>query len=116
MGKLGIELQIWLVAACRYVEIMHSDRITQTRLIGKRHRDMTGIRLAAEAPAIGRRERQARDDRDAVIALLTIHRDVRIAEPLQPPERELSVRTFRFLQAQNVRTDAFEKSRDQIDA
>src|SRR6516165_8195414 len=64
MGKLGIDLRIWFVAACRYVEVMHSDRITQTRLIGKGHRDMTGICLTAEASAIDRRERQSRDDGD----------------------------------------------------
>ena len=45
----------------------------------------------------------ARDDGDAVIALLAVDRDVLVAELAELAERKLRVGAFGLLQAQHVR-------------
>jgi hypothetical protein len=47
-------------------------------------------------------QRMLRDGGDAVIALLAVDLDMLVAELAEGLERELVVRTFRFLQAQHV--------------
>src|SRR6267378_2415946 len=78
--EFRIERGIRNVAAGRNVEIMQYQRLCQLRLAAERHRDVTRIDLVAEGADVGCLERQFRDHRDAVITLLSVQRDVLIAE------------------------------------
>src|SRR3977135_1811286 len=77
---------------------------------------MPAVGLAAEVAQAGGIERQAREHGDAVIALLAVERDMRIAEPRESLERKLVVRTFGFLQAEHVRPLGLDETRHQVDA
>ena len=114
--EFRIERGIRNIAARRNVEIMQHQRLGQLRLFAKRNRDVTRIDLVAEGADIGSLERQFRDHRDAVIALLTIQRDVLIAEAPETLQRKNIIDAFGFLQAQNVRPLRFQEFGDEIDA
>ena len=53
---------------------------------------------------------------DAVIALLSVERDVLVAEPLEALERKLVVRTLGLLQADDVRPHRLDELRHEVDA
>jgi hypothetical protein len=91
-------------------------RAGQLRLLAKLNRDVPRIELVAEGSNIGFVERQFRDYGDAVIALLSVKRDMLIAEAFEAFQRERVVDTFGFLQAQDVRPHRFEEFGDDIDA
>ena len=114
--EFRIERRIGNVAAGRHVEIVHGHRRLQTGLVAERHRDVPRVDLAAEGPHVGLVEGMPRDDRDPVVALLSVQRDVLVAETLEALQRKRVVRTFRLLQAENVRPDRFNEFRDEIDA
>src|SRR5262245_7799992 len=61
-------------------------------------------------------ERQPREHRDPVIALLPVDRSVDIAEPAQSLLRKAVIRAFGLLQAQDVRTHRLDELRHQVDA
>ncbi|MNV90311.1 hypothetical protein D3C71_1846850 [compost metagenome] len=58
-------------------------------------------------------QRQARDRRHAVIALLAVHLDMIVAERLQGLGRKLVVRALGFLQAEDVRLPGLQQMLDQ---
>jgi hypothetical protein len=58
--------------------------------------------LAAEQPSVNRAEPPPRDDGDPVIALLAVNLDVPVARFAKRLEREVGVRAFGFLQAEDV--------------
>ncbi len=114
--EFRIERGIGDVAAGRHIEIMQHQRLCELRLFAEGHRDVAGIDDVAEGADVGRLERQLRDHGDAVIALLSVQRDVLIAEPLEAFARKRIVDAFGFLQAQHVRPVRFQEFRDDIDA
>src|SRR5271156_5931408 len=61
-------------------------------------------------------ERNARNNRDPVITLLPVDRDMRIARVPERAEGEIAVRTFRLLQTQNVGVVLEEISDHETDA
>src|SRR5215510_10319038 len=61
-------------------------------------------------------ERQPREHRHAVIALLAIDRGVHIAEPAETLVRKAVVRALGLLQTQDVRTHGLDELRHQTDA
>src|ERR1700760_637652 len=77
---------------------------------------MPAVGLAAEALDVEALEWQLRDHRDAVIALLSVERDVLIAEPLEPLQRKGVVDALGFLQAEHVGPRRLEEFGDEIDA
>jgi hypothetical protein len=77
-----------------------------------RDREMARVAFVAKIAFADRVERQARGDGDAVISLLAVDRDMRLAEPLQPLVWKLAVAALRLLQAQNIRPVLFEELRD----
>ena len=114
--ELRIERGIWNVAAGRHVEIMQHQRLRKLRFFPERYRDVPRVDLVAERPDVGRLERQARDDGDAVIALLPVQRDMLIAEPLEALQRKRIVDAFGLLQAQHIRPRALQEFGDDVDA
>jgi hypothetical protein len=77
---------------------------------------MAAVALFAEIVLIDVRERMARDDGDAVIALLPVDRDMLVAEVAERRGGEIRVRAFRFLKAKHVRLLLLEKTGDGVDA
>ena len=77
--------------------------------------DVAGIALAAEAAPVDRMKRQARDDGDAVIALLAVDLDVLVAGAAKRLQRKVGVRALRLLQAENVRLLFAQEPRDEAD-
>ena len=77
---------------------------------------MARIDLVAEGSDIGGLEGQFRDDGDAVITLLSVQRDMLIAETLESLQREGVVDALGFLQAQHIRPRRFEEFGDDVDA
>src|SRR6202035_1040964 len=116
VGELDVDLGIGLIAARRHVEVMHYRGIAQARLLAECHPDMPAVGLAAEIALVDRVERYARDDRDAVVALLPVERDVVVAEPRETLARKLVVRALGLLQAEHVRPLRLDELRHQIDA
>src|SRR5918993_3011402 len=77
---------------------------------------MPAVRLAAEILDAEGFEWQTREYDHAVIALLSVQRDVLIAKPLKALERKLIIGAFGFLQAEHVRAGGLDEARHQIDA
>src|SRR5712691_9828064 len=77
---------------------------------------MTTILLVAEYACFVSLKWQARKHGDAVISLLPIEGHAFIAQALETLERKLVIRTFGFLQAQDVGTDCLQKFGHKIDA
>src|SRR6185437_7568152 len=61
-------------------------------------------------------EGNPRNDRDAMIALLTVDRDMGIARVPERRVGEIGVRAFRLLEAENVRLVLVEIADDELDA
>ncbi len=116
MGEFRIDRRIRNIAAGRDVEIMQGHGVAQSRPLAQHGRDVTAIGLAAIVLCVEGIERQAREQRDSVIALLSVEGGVLIAEPLEPLERKLVVRAFGFLQTKDVRTDRLDELGHEIDA
>jgi hypothetical protein len=114
--EFRIERGIRNIATGRNVEIMQHQRLRQLRLFAERNRDVTRIDLVAEGSDVGGLERQFRDHRDAMITLLSVQRDVLIAEAPETLQRKCIIDAFGFLQAQNVRPHRFQEFGDEIDA
>ena len=77
---------------------------------------MAAVALLAEIAAVDVGEGMARDDGDAVIALLPVERDVPVAELVERGGREIRVRAFRLLQAQHVGLLLLQEAGDGLDA
>src|SRR6476469_4231386 len=73
---------------------------------------MSRVAFVAEIALADSIERQARGNGDAVIPLLAVDRDMRIAEPLQPLIGKLAVAALRLLQAENIRPVLLQEMRD----
>ncbi len=115
VGELRIERRVGHVAAGRDVEVMQHQRRVEAGARAEFDRDVPRIDLVAEGANAGRLERHARDDGNAVIALLPVECDMLVAEALEALERKGIVRALGFLQAQHVRPRRLEKARDEID-
>jgi hypothetical protein len=102
VGELLVDGRIGLVAAGRHIEIVHRDRVAQAGSLAERHRNVAAVGLAAIIVDRDALERQAREHRDAVIALLPVQRRMDVAEALEALERKGVVRAFRLLQADHV--------------
>jgi hypothetical protein len=76
----------------------------------------SNVALAAIRLYRARFERQPREHDDAVIALLTVERDVLVAQPLETLARESVVRALGLLQAEDVGADGLDEPGDEIDA
>ena len=103
MGKFGIDLGIGNIAAGGNIEIV------QLEAALKHRRDMAGIVLAAEAFLMGSLEGKAREDGDAVIALLAVDRLMDIAELLERLGGEKRVGNLGLLKAKDVRRVGLQK-------
>jgi hypothetical protein len=114
--EFRIERRIGDVAAGRHIEVVQAQRRLQTRSFAERHRDMPRVDLAAERANVGPVESEPRDDRDAVMALLSIERDMLIAEALEALQRKGIIGTFCFLQAEHVGPDRLDELRNDVDA
>ena len=112
-ANLSLIVGIRLVAAGGNVEIVD---LEPGRLAAERHGDVARIALGAEIAPARLGEREARDDGDAVVALLAVERDVLVAELAELAARKLPVGAFRLLQAEHVRLVLAEKARDEVDA
>ena len=77
VGELVVDRRVRLVAAGGDVEIVDLQAL---RLAAERRLEVARIALGAEIARARGDDRQPRDDRDAVIALLAVERDMRIAE------------------------------------
>jgi len=99
VAELAVDLGIGLVAAGRNVEIVHGERAAAEIDDG---RDVPALLDAAEDATRHVGQRRARDDGDAVIALLAVHRLVCIAGVGQLARRELLVAALDLLQAQDI--------------
>src|SRR5262249_45389036 len=102
--------------AGRHVEIMQHQGLCELRLLAEGNRNVAGIDDVAEGADVGRLERQFRDHGHPVIALLSVQRDVLIAEPLEALAWKCVVDAFGFLQAQHVGPRALQEPGDEIDA
>src|SRR5262249_56057779 len=87
--EFRIELAVRQVAARGHIEIVYRDRIAQSGAFAEHRRDVSAIALAAEDLHLEALEGNARDDRHPMVALLSVERDVFIAEPLEALERKL---------------------------
>ena len=95
---------------------MQGDLVFQTGAFSQHHRDVPAVDLAAEILHVDALERNARDDGDAVIALLSVERCVLVAETLEALQREGVIRTLGLLQAEHIGLRALQEPRDEIDA
>jgi len=115
--EFRIELRIGNIAAGRNVEIMQAPAaLTVCGLVGRTPTgDVARIDLVAEGADIGGLERQLRDHRDAVIALLPVQGDVlhsRDAENVSTEKRHQCI----WFPAGTARPPRrFEKFGDEID-
>ena len=116
MGEFHIDLGIGSIAAGGHIEIMDGDRVAQPGAFAEHRGNVAAIGLAAETLNVEALERQPREHDDAVIALLTVERDVLVAKPLEALARKSVVRAFGLLQTQDVRTDRLDELGDEIDA
>jgi hypothetical protein len=114
--EFRVEFRIRKVAAGGHVEIVQGERIFQVCLFSERHAHVAAIDLAAESPRARRLERKARKDRDPVITLLPVHRDMLVAEAPEALHRKGVVGTFRFLQAQHIRPCGLDVFGHEVDA
>src|SRR5215471_2840184 len=100
-GKLvrefRIDRRVGEVAAGGYVEVVQRDGIAQSSAFAEHCRDVPTVALAAKRLNLEALERQAREQHDAVIALLPIERHVVIAEALEALERKPVVGTLGLL-------------------
>ena len=79
-------------------------------------RRRAGCRPCRRSPFFDRLERKARDNGDAVIALLAVEREMGVAEPLEPLCRKAVVRALGLLQAEHVGHHRAQEAGDEIDA
>ncbi len=104
VGELGVRRRVRHIAARRDVEAVHGERPGRKRHV---RREMPAI---APAAPVGRglveRERDAREDRDAVIPLHPPAQHVRVAERARRPVREQLVRHLGLLQEDQVGIEA----------
>jgi hypothetical protein len=115
VAELLVDLGVRDVAAGRHIEIVHREPGRGSGL-AERDRDVAGVGAAAERHRAGLREGIAREDRDAVVALLPEPGDEGVAEGLKVLEREAVVRALGLLQAQDVGAALLEKAADLVEA
>ena len=96
LAKLLIDLAVGFVAACGDVEVV--DR----RAILKLGRHMAGVAQHGEILITRIHQRQFRQDRHPVIALLPPRDHMGVARRLERLDRDLVHGAFAFLQAQNI--------------
>src|SRR5580693_41520 len=78
--------------------------------------EMTRVAFGAKVSLGEGGERDARDDRDPMIAFLPVDRDMRITGFPKGPVGKIAVRALRFLEAQNVGLVFEKKSHNEINA
>src|ERR1700677_1113640 len=78
--------------------------------------EMTRVAFGAKVSLGEGGERDARDDRDPMIALLPVDRDMRITGFPKGPVGKIAVRALRFLEAQDVGLVLEKKSHNEINA
>src|SRR3984957_1518692 len=113
VGELDVDFRIRLVAASRNIEIVKFEPL---RVSAKDDMLMTRVSFGAKVSPGECGKRNARNNRDPVIALLPVDRDMRIARVPKRPEREIGVRAFRLLQTQNIGLVLKQISDHKIDA
>ena len=97
--NFGLISRIGLVAAGRDVEIVQQHADAARR---ESRRQMAAVGNVAEPAPLDDLDRPPGDGRHAVIALLAVDADMRIAQRFEGGEREQLVRALGFLQAQYV--------------
>ena len=108
-----VDLRVRLVAAGRHVKIMD---FKARGLAAQRRVHVAGIALAAELALPARENGMARDNGDAVIALLAVDRDVLIAELVKLRRGKFGVAALGLLQAENVGPLLAQIARHEADA
>src|ERR1700690_1542569 len=78
--------------------------------------EMTRVAFGAKVSLGEGGDRNARNDCDPVIALLSVDRDMGITRLTERPKGEIGVRALRFLQAQDIRLVLEKKSHNEINA
>src|SRR5262245_35880449 len=112
--KFLIDVGVGLVAASGHIKVVKRNRSFQLRPLSQCYGNMPAINLPAKILNIDLLKWHAREDRNAVIPFLSVERSVFIAQTPETLHWEDVVRTLRLLQAEDVRSHAFEKSGDQI--
>ena len=102
VGEFLVHVRVRDIAARRDIEIMDGDAGRRSRFAAQRHRDVPRIGAIAHLHHARFRERETREDGDAVIALLAHMHDERIAKGLQLLQRKPVVGALGLLQAQDV--------------
>src|SRR3984885_1122538 len=113
MGELDINLGVRLVAARRDIKIVNFEPL---RLAAQDDMEMTSVAFGAKVSLGEGGEGHARNDRDPVIALLSVDRYMGIACLTEGPKGEIRVGALRFLQAQDIRLVLEKKSHNEINA
>src|ERR1700733_11242235 len=113
VGELDVDFRIRLVAASRNIEIVKFEPLCVS---AKDDMQMTRVTFGAKVSPGECGERNARNNRDPVIALLPVDGDMRIAGFPERAEGEIGIRAFRLLQTQNVGLVLKQISDHKIDA
>ena len=111
--ELLVDRGVGFVPSGRDVEIVNCQPRGRPCRVGERDRQMPRVIMAAERAALAAGQRDARDRRDTVVALLAVDRDVLVAECPQIAGRKLAVRALRLLKAEDVGLVLAEETADQ---
>jgi hypothetical protein len=114
--EFRVAVAVGHVAAGRDVKIVQHDPGGLAGLRPQHRRDVARVLALAERHHVPPEERKARQDGDAVIALLPREHDVLVARAPQGLQRKRVVRALRLLQAKHVRLGLGEEAQDRIDA
>lgn len=102
MREFWIDRAVGLVASRGHIEIMQNNAPSRCARRKEGDRDMAGVPVAAKGAGVDGSERNLGGDRDPVVALLAVDRDVRIAKLMEDGERKFAVPAFRFLKAEDI--------------
>ena len=102
VAKLGIERRVRHIATGWHVDVVQSERLCVRGAAIERDRQMPRVTAPANIAALYLGERNAREDGDAVIALLSGDRDMVEAERAERQLGEEAVNAFDFLETENV--------------
>src|SRR5262245_58238597 len=114
--KFWIDVRVRLVAASGHIKIVKRNRGFQLCALSQCYGNMPAINLPAQIFNVDPLKGHACKERNAMIPFLSVKRRVLIAQTPETLHWEDIVRTLRLLQAENVRSNALEKSGDQINA
>ena len=110
MREFFIGLWIGDIATSGHVKIMDCYVFGGPRFLAKADADMAAIIFCSENSAFLACKRQARDNGHAMIAFLTVHCDVGVAEPFKITAWKLIIWALCFLQTQHVWTRFFQEA------